>query len=285
VHAVDLDAAGTTATYLAKYQTAAGESSGLAFDASINRLFILHNIGGNSLEVTDLSSITTSTAGMRRLTTLQHFSAPNGSNLEGFAVTPALSGNALPVERWAFWVDDDGTKSSASGRGLFWFRQLPTALNTLAGDGQTAAPGAAVTTDPAVRITDDFGNPLPGITVTFTADGGGAVAPSTVTTDVTGTATVTSWTLGGTAGSYQLTANVANANPASVTFSAIAMAAIDTTAPEAVTLAIIGTTPTSLTLGWSAPHEDGATGGAVSGYLVRIAEGTFTSGTLSLIHI
>jgi hypothetical protein len=50
---------------------------------------------------------------------------------------------------------------------------------------------------PAARVTDAYGNPVPGIPVTFTASaGGGAVTGSTAATDGNGVAAVGSWALG-----------------------------------------------------------------------------------------
>jgi concanavalin A-like lectin/glucanase superfamily protein/Big-like domain-containing protein len=90
-----------------------------------------------------------------------------------------------------------------------------------AGDGQTASIGTALPIQPAVQVTDVYGNPSPsGIPVTFTVQsGGGGVssAPSvTVTTDLSGTASV-SWTLGSQAGANTLTATSVSHT---VTFSA-----------------------------------------------------------------
>ncbi len=66
-----------------------------------------------------------------------------------------------------------------------------------AGDGQTAAPGAALSVSPAVIVRDAAGKPFPGATVTFTVDsGGGTIASPTATTGSDGIATAGKWTLG-----------------------------------------------------------------------------------------
>lgn len=67
----------------------------------------------------------------------------------------------------------------------------------------------AVTTVPRVKVTDVFGNPIPGIGVTFEAEGGGAVTGATPTTGADGTATVGSWTIGPDAVNYTLRARIA----------------------------------------------------------------------------
>jgi len=116
-----------------------------------------------------------------------------------------------------------------------------------AGNGQTAPAGSAVAVDPAVLVTDQFGNPVAGTSVTFAvAGGGGAVGGGNVTSNASGIATVGSWTLGPTAGSNNnsLTATSAGLTGSPVTFTASATAG----APAAVAInagdgqsAIVGT--------------------------------------------
>ncbi len=96
-------------------------------------------------------------------------------------------------------------------------------LDKAAGDGQSTSAGSAVASPPAVKVGDKDGNPVSGVAVTFAvASGGGAVNPTTpVTTNASGIAAVTTWTLGTVAGPNTLTATVALAgiagNPATFT--------------------------------------------------------------------
>lgn len=79
-----------------------------------------------------------------------------------------------------------------------------------AGDAQTATVNTAVATRPAVQVTDQFGNPVESVTVTFAvATGGGGVTSAAPKTDATGHAAVGSWTLGTGAGANSLNASVA----------------------------------------------------------------------------
>ena len=75
---------------------------------------------------------------------------------------------------------------------------------------QTGVPvGSSVPYPPSAKVTDGAGVPLPGITVTFTVlAGGGTVAPTSLTTNSKGVATVSSWMVGPTAGTNQLRAAV-----------------------------------------------------------------------------
>src|SRR5688572_6237071 len=64
------------------------------------------------------------------------------------------------------------------------------------GDTQTGALGAALGDSLAVRVADSFGNPVPGVQVTWaTSAGNGAVSPASSTTSALGIAK-TRWTLG-----------------------------------------------------------------------------------------
>jgi len=100
---------------------------------------------------------------------------------------------------------------------------LPLSSDTLAahaGDGQTAAAGAAVRTAPSVRVSDARGNPVSGVVVTFAvASGGGSVTGPISSTGDDGVAAAGAWTLGAAAGANTVTATAAGI-PGSVTFAA-----------------------------------------------------------------
>ncbi len=69
-------------------------------------------------------------------------------------------------------------------------------LTITVGNNQTAAAGSAVAVAPSVQVSDTFGNPVTGLSVTFSVlSGGGSVTGGTVLTDASGNATVGSWTL------------------------------------------------------------------------------------------
>ena len=102
----------------------------------------------------------------------------------------------------------------------------PTAIQMAksAGDNQSAAPGAPVAIRPAVRLSDQFGNGVPGVIVTFAREeNAGTLTDSVRTTDANGVAEVGGWSLGAE-GTYRLTARAAGpamtGNPA--TFTAMA---------------------------------------------------------------
>ena len=91
-----------------------------------------------------------------------------------------------------------------------------------AGNQQTAHPASTLPIAPAVKVTDQYGNPVPNVSVTFTpAAGSGTVPSGTPKTDANGIA-ASSWTLGSTCGSTNTltasaTGNGIAGNPATFT--------------------------------------------------------------------
>jgi hypothetical protein len=80
-------------------------------------------------------------------------------------------------------------------------------LTAAAGDNQAALAGSTVLVAPAALVTDQYGNPIAGVSVTFAvATGGGSATGLSQTTNATGVATVGTWTLGTAAGTNTLTA-------------------------------------------------------------------------------
>ena len=107
----------------------------------------------------------------------------------------------------------------------------PASVTKVAGDAQSAVVESAVVVRPAVSVADTYSNPVPGMAVTFAvASGGGSIPQPTHTTNDSGVATVTSWTLGPVAGANTLTATVTGFP--TVTFTAIGIAG----APANVTI-------------------------------------------------
>jgi hypothetical protein len=92
----------------------------------------------------------------------------------------------------------------------------------LRGDGQFVTKGASVPVKPAVQVTDGFGRPAAGVTVTFKVlTGGGSVTGAPATTGDDGTAAVSDWTVGNGAGLNALEAHVSGGPK--VTFRAVAL--------------------------------------------------------------
>ncbi len=223
VYAFDLKNDGTF-TFVGRYLTSHLESCELTFDESVGRMYVLHNIDGNLLQVTDLTS--TVVGSDRKLTTISEFQVPSGSNIEGFAITPALNATNAVGDNWCFFTDDDNANGA-----LRWFKQLYSKVEKHGGDGQTAEAGSAVATPPSVVVRDPFSNPMPGFPVTFAAvSGGGSVAGAGPSTDASGVAAIGAWNLGAIPGANTLTASGANLTGSPLSFTATG---VDLTPPTA----------------------------------------------------
>lgn len=102
----------------------------------------------------------------------------------------------------------------------------PVSAAAVAGDNQTAARNAAVTTAPRVLVRDSYGNSVSGVTVDFTVtSGGGSVTGARQVTSSEGAA-AGSWTLGSVAGTNTLTATFAGTTLPPVVFTAQALALV-----------------------------------------------------------
>ena len=82
---------------------------------------------------------------------------------------------------------------------------------------QTGQVGTALASPLVVQIADAFGNPIAGIDVVWTVDGGGSVSSATTTTGADGQTSVTR-TLGTTAGTQRTLASVDGLAGSPVTF-------------------------------------------------------------------
>ena len=163
--------------------------------------------------------------------------ASGGGSITGGSATTDASGIAT-VGSWTLGTTAGANTLTASVSGLtdVTFSATGTVgtasiLAISAGDGQTALPSTAVTTAPAVLVTDANGNPVSGISVTFAvASGGGSITGGSATTDASGVATVGGWTLGAELGENTLTASVSSPFTADVTFTATASQTLATPA-------------------------------------------------------
>ncbi|NEP15235.1 MAG: hypothetical protein F6K14_34715 [Symploca sp. SIO2C1] len=87
-------------------------------------------------------------------------------------------------------------------------------LNILTGNNQNTTVNTAFTDSLQVQVTDEFGNAVPNVTLTFTTPSTGAsssLGSTTLTTDAEGIATTTA-TANTVAGEYQVGANVTGLN-------------------------------------------------------------------------
>ncbi len=140
----------------------------------------------------------------------------------------ALLGLFVPAPLHAAHRGVGGLTGSFSKIG--WGR--PPTMSTVPGTNSgVAAPGAPVTPEPAVLLTNAHNRPVPGLPIRFVvAAGGGAITPPgggaatagpvTVTTDARGIAALGSWSLGATPGPNTLTASETGAFGGPLAFNA-----------------------------------------------------------------
>jgi adhesin/invasin len=160
---------------------------------------------------------------------------------------------------------------------------VPAALVKVAGDGQSAIVGSSVPTAPAVRVDDQFGNPVPGVGVTFaTAAGNGSVTGANPTSDAAGVATVGSWTLGTGAGTDSLTASVGGVPDAVFTATAIAGSAafITLAGGDNQTDTVAATLPVAYTVQVTDSNGNGVAGITV-GWSVTAGGGSITPNSMT----
>lgn len=144
----------------------------------------------------------------------------------GGSVGPALAttgADGVAKSAWTMGTAAGPAAASASGAGAtvgFTATAQPgpaARLIQVSGSGQSGTAGSSLPEPLVVRVEDDHGNPVEGISIAWAVSaGGGAVSPSSSTTDAQGLARTT-WALGTAAGQNTATASQGTA---SVSFSA-----------------------------------------------------------------
>ena len=104
----------------------------------------------------------------------------------------------------------------------------PDQMLVEAGDGQSGQVTTSLPVAPAVIVRDQFGNPVPDVSVTFAVtSGGGSLAGDTAVTGSDGIAAAGVWTLGETAGEQTVQATIAGLDPVVLTATATASAPVE----------------------------------------------------------
>ena len=162
--------------------------------------------------------------------------AGGGSVFAGAAITDA---SGIARERWTLGTSTAGEQKvearavdSETGNPLLFgvFRAVAkpgpaVSLEPVTATASNQVVGSTAAPPPAVRALDQYGNPVPGLTVTFAASAGGTVTGSSVTTTTTGTATVGGWTLATAAGPNTLSASAPGISPVSFSITGVSGAA------------------------------------------------------------
>jgi hypothetical protein len=186
-------------------------------------------------------------------------SCSTGSSSLTFASGVATAGNAASITLYdaqsVTLTATDNTSSKTGTTGLTVGAAAPHAIAVSTGSGQSARINTAFTNPLVALVTDSFGNPVSGATVTFTPPGSGAsgtfaAGANTAVTNSSGLATSVTFTANATTGGYNVSAsatgagsvNFSETNAAGIAFVEQAIAGSGPATSETPTL---GTTPTN----------------------------------------
>ena len=160
--------------------------------------------------------------------------ATGGGTITGGTATTGADGVAT-IGSWTLGNTSGAQTLTATAAGVttpvtFSATATAAAAKTVvktAGDAQSVVVGSAAPIRPAVKVTDQFGNAVPGVSVTFAVTTGtGSVTGGTVNTGADGVATVGSWIVSQAIGANVLRATVAGAgitgNPIDFTATSLA---------------------------------------------------------------
>lgn len=166
---------------------------------------------------------------------LVNFTASAGATLKSASSTTDANGQATDSLTLLGSTVGSGTvTASVSGvttSAIFAFTATagtPSVVALVSGDAQTGLVGTGLTLPLVVKVTNQGGAPVSGVTVNFAASGGAALQSATATTDANGLATDNVMTLSNTPGAGTVTVTVngvatpvtfnftANAGPASL---------------------------------------------------------------------
>ena len=157
----------------------------------------------------------------------------------------------------------------------------PASVTAAASLGATATVGTAISAGPAVKVVDDKGAPVSGVSVQFAiTGGGGSLANTSAATDASGMASAGAWTLGTLAGANTATATVAGVAPVQFTVTGMAATAatIAVSAGDAQSAAVgtsIATAPAVIVK----DQYGNAVGNAAVTFSVVAGGGTLTGAT------
>jgi uncharacterized repeat protein (TIGR01451 family) len=130
--------------------------------------------------------------------------APSASCTLAYSFSPTTVGEFDELVTVANTAGDATIDLSGTG-----MAGVPTVLAMISGDGQSTTVGTAFAEPLVVQVRDDWNNPVPNVSVTFTppASGAGAeLSATSVPTDANGMASVTA-TANAEAGTYTVTAS------------------------------------------------------------------------------
>jgi subtilase family serine protease len=235
IAAADNAAAGTAQVTVFNPTPGGGASSALSFTVAAPGAIV--KISGDTQSVT----VNTQTAplvvqvnsasglGLAGVTVNFTVTAGNATLSAGSAVTGANGQAQVTVTMGtvAGPVAVSASVSGIAGAAVFNLTAAPgqpANLTVISGNNQSVAAGAALPAAVVIKVTDQYNNPAPGVTVNFAGAGkGDSFNPASATTGSDGRAQSV-WTLGATAGAYTGSVSVAHVSPAVLNATALAVA-------------------------------------------------------------
>ena len=211
--------------------TSVAPATQLAFVTRPAASLIAGGNAGASVTVNELDTTGTSSTGYNDTVTLT-VTGPSGYQ-RSYTATAASSIAVFNLSGTALTAAGSYTYTAAvtgnSSIGLAVATEVVTSASAAtvavtAGNAQSAVIHAAFGTPLSVLVSDLYGNPVGGATVTFSTPGSGAsgvLAVASVTTNASGSAS-TGITANGTAGNYNVQATVSSATSVSFTFTNMA---------------------------------------------------------------
>ena len=202
---------------------------------------------GNSVSGTTVSTVTSGGGSVVNATPVSD--SGGIASVGGWRLGTLVGANALTLSGTGL----AGSPITFSATGLV---DVASQMVAFAGDGQSALIGSAVSINPAARVSDQYGNAVGGIPVTFSVNlGGGTVGtPAVVTTDTAGIARSPTWTLGLLAGLNTLSAT-ATGLP-TLTFSADGIASLASSISPQAGTGQTGTVGTALATAYAVVVRD-----------------------------
>ena len=140
------------------------------------------------------------------------------TNADGVASTQVLLGTQPGAQAGA--VQALGAQGQPTAQAQFTVTAVSESANGIApisGDSQSAPVGTTLSQPLVVEVQDAFGNPVPGVTVAWSADDGGSVSAATTVTAADGRTSVQR-TLGDAAGTQRTLASADGLAGSPVTF-------------------------------------------------------------------
>jgi YD repeat-containing protein len=232
----------------------------------------------------------------------------NGENASVLSGSPSLTAPGAAVNTAGTYAITAAAGSLAAANYTFQFVNgtltvtpaAPSAVTATAGTPQSATVGTDFAVPFKAVVKDAYGNPVPGVTVTFTAPASeptgtfaGGSATADAVTDATGTATAPAFTAGVTAGNYSLAASAGAATPAAFSLTNVgptveSVVVNGTAAPSATlttsritSLKLLFNTPVTADLGAFSLTNGADTISSAAGGAITVTGGGTTTLTLT----